>query len=113
MGALRAEVEGLAAEIFLLEDLTLARSLIPNLEADLADLADFPAPTQSKNKISSLIDQTISHITYFLQGYLLDIVADAEDTSCESWTVTWKLLTSGLSFLKAKTLSLAAGVNLR
>ena len=50
MGALRAEVEGLAAEVFLLEDLTLARSLIPNLEADLAVLADFPAPTQSETR---------------------------------------------------------------
>ena len=48
MGALGAEAEGLAAEVFLLEDLTLARSSIPNKEADLAVLADFPAPTQSK-----------------------------------------------------------------
>ena len=48
MGNLGAEAEGLAAEVFFFEDLTLARSSIPNKEADLADLADFPAPTQSK-----------------------------------------------------------------
>ncbi|KAJ0581951.1 hypothetical protein HanHA300_Chr04g0146901 [Helianthus annuus] len=48
MDALGAEAEGLAAEAFLLGDLTLVRSSIPNLEADLADLTDFPTPTQSK-----------------------------------------------------------------
>ena len=48
MGNLGAEAEGLATEVFFLEDLTLASSSIPNLEADLADLAGFPAPTQSK-----------------------------------------------------------------
>ena len=56
MDALGAETEGLAAgAFFFLEDVTLARSLIPNMEADLTDLADFPAPTQFKNKISSLV----------------------------------------------------------
>ena len=65
-----ADAEGLAAGAFFFEDVTLARSLIPNLEADLTDLADFPAPTQSKkkkkNKISGFINQTILHIIYFL-----------------------------------------------
>ena len=55
MDALGAETEGLAAGAFFFEEVTLARSLIPNLEADLTDLADFPAPTQFKNKISSLV----------------------------------------------------------
>ena len=51
-----ADAEGLAAgAFFFFEDVTLARSLIPNMEADLTDLADFPAPTQFRNKISSLV----------------------------------------------------------
>ena len=72
MDALGAETEGLAAGAFFFEEVTLARSLIPNLEADLTDLADFPAPTQFKkqDKFPSKIKYFYIKLTFYEDTYL-------------------------------------------
>ena len=46
-------------------------------------------------------------------GYLLDIVTEPEDISCESWVLVLNVLVAGSSLLKAASLSLVAGDSLR
>ncbi|KAF5787401.1 hypothetical protein HanXRQr2_Chr10g0452331 [Helianthus annuus] len=98
---------------FFLVDRTLSRSVTLNLEADFEDL---PAPAHPK-QISILILFLFNYLLKFLTiqktGYLLDIMTEPEDTSCESWVFVVNDLIAGSSLLKAASLSSVAGDGIR